>query len=806
MAAAVIGIYFVFITKSSAVVEESLKTCSINDKHASDFIDSRPAPTSIWVYNVTNPHQFANGETPDIHELGPFGFSIDQIRINPVFSQKEGTFEYETYYDVSEENSRSCSGCSPSDKVNLAYYAYQSLLGQSKNEGVILLSLTCSPTQIGLMTTPGVPYCTALQRGNTSVNCKCCRPSPLAPPGASFCKDVVLSTSRAGGILSFLSMHDNGLKLNSRSTGFALSSGVYTSLVREVTVNEVLWGHASVLVGSLNTASGINAGSSATAAQKLLITANSNTTSDLLLACSFNTSTCPTVTSLAAGNPATWKAAVCKGAAPDVEVLVSRGISRARAEKLRYLEGVSCRPVTPSLIIAAAITKDPSPRKSFVCVDGSHQLPCCLKSFNAPSFAMKGQGLGCVQWVGGLVQTRKVFSDAEAVAYLSPTKEIIGTSCAPKNERFQIQMFKEVTSGRAWYTPPTYSYPNMTWADTTIMKPALLSPSLDHFTVTNVSGDVFGIHQGKGFKAQFLSSELTESTEPLKKTLGIWVSFRRAAVAYTYLKNIVLKGITTNHYEFDLHLTNNHTEREQQQRHGILPYQNMFSTYYSNGGRPFIMSAPNFYGSEPEVLSQRHNLPYKTNLTTGVNIYRTRAGYDSTSERIEPELITPDTWSQFGDDYIGKLSIEPATGLTVDGAVVNQMSTHTWNCNPQIEPTCSFFFYNKTASHGGKLCYHSGLSYFPCSVNNVFTPSVIGGKLLPLFWLKAEPVVSPTVFTALHTLQRKEFIASILVIVLPALAFLGIIFLVVSIVFVRRKAQQVSATVIEMKPIEQQGV
>lgn len=363
-------------------------------------------------------------------------------------------------------------------------------------------------------------------------------------------------------------------------------------------------------------------------------------------------------------------------------------------------------------------------------------------------------------------------------------------------------MYKGQESARTWYTPATYHYPNVTWADNTIMKAGLSSPSSVGYSIGNVSGEIFGMHEGKGFKPQFLSREMTASNSPLKDMIPIWVGFRRGTLPFQYVKNVQVSSITANYYETKFELTDDPTKLEEEQRSGMLPYQNLVSAYYTSGGRPIIMSAPNYYGSEERVLSQSDNHPRRSNSTVGVSLYRTRDGYDTNSQLLsEPVLITPDTWNAYSSSYAGSISIEPATGITLDGAVVNQMSTFTWNCDPTIDSSCGLFYFNKTASHGGKLCYKNGPSYYPCSATNVFTPYVMGGKILPIYWLRATPQIPSTVFNSLHAVQRKEYVASILVLVIPILSFIAIIVLFISMISVRKQNKQVATTIVELKPL-----
>lgn len=367
-------------------------------------------------------------------------------------------------------------------------------------------------------------------------------------------------------------------------------------------------------------------------------------------------------------------------------------------------------------------------------------------------------------------------------------------------------MYKGQSSSRSWYTPSTYHYPNMTWSDNPPMRTALLSTSSIGYTISNVTGETFGIHEPKGFQPQFLSNELVNSADPIKDSIPIWVGFRRGTLPFKYKKNVQVNKITANYYQTEYDLITDRTELENLQRSGMVPYQNLMDTFYLSNGRPIIMSSPNFYGSESIVLSQTNNIQRRSNLTVGVNLYRTRDGYDKDSTLLSsPDLITTDTWNTYSESYSGTIAIEPATGVTLEGSVVNQMSTHSWNCDPTIDPTCALYFYNRTFSRG-RLCYRNGLSFFPCSANNVFTPFVMGGKVFPIFWLRASPQISSTVFNALHLIQRRGFIASILLLVIPILSLVAIIVLFISMLSVRKRDRQVSTTIVELKPLSNHNI
>ena len=119
-------------------------------------------------------------------------------------------------------------------------------------------------------------------------------------------------------------------------------------------------------------------------------------------------------------------------------------------------------------------------------------------------------------------------------------------------------------------------------------------------------------------------------------------------------------------------------------------------------------------------------------------MYRTLSSYPNGKPLPVPELITTDTWEQFGKAYYeGYQSIEPATGATIAGQLANMASFFSWNCDPTLPNSmCNLI----TLEDDGSMCYADADGYmYPCNAGNVFIPKVQGGKVLPVWWIYASP-------------------------------------------------------------------
>lgn len=373
------------------------------------------------MYNISNPREYIIGKTANVYELGPYSMSLLPVRNNVVLTKSKGTVNFNLYNDITYIDDKSCPECDILSPLYVPNVPYLALFSNAQNEASLMLSLTCSAKQIKNISSPGTSptYCLPAQY-NTAANCICCSANPSSP---YTCNNIISPTSRVGGLISWLAQYDNGFKVNSNintgSTGFRLATGVYTPLIRKLVVSEVIYGTVSSLVGFLNAATAVRSSDFKT------LYALSNTTNDLKDACS---ALCPTITQLKqsfAAHPTSPRSVniSCNGLVPSWEILNQTLKNEKRSLELRYLEGVDCKPFSVTLAINALLLLDATATKK--CADGSTPSdtnPCCLKSYSSTSLGT-GAGLGCHFWVNGLVQSRRVYSNDEAVEYLKPSPE-----------------------------------------------------------------------------------------------------------------------------------------------------------------------------------------------------------------------------------------------------------------------------------------------------------------------------------------------------------------------------------------------
>lgn len=319
-----------------------------------------------------------------------------------------------------------------------------------------------------------------------------------------------------------------------------------------------------------------------------------------------------------------------------------------------------------------------------------------------------------------------------------------------------------------WFTPINYQYPNMSWADPTVVKTGTAKvPGTGTMVPFKVSGYQAGVRHGRGITSKFGVYQLTDG-KPRYDESDVWTPFKLGVTPLRYEKNRRVDGLETNHFIPKTEHATDPAEIEEKQRQGILPYQNMFNLVYSLRGIPVIMSYPNFYESDAKMLTQAENTERRSKSTAGVKLYQTRDGYTKDAALLSsPKEITTETWATSGEDnFRGYLDIEPATGLTLEGKVSNQLSVYTWNCNPTLDPSCQFIRNTSTNS----LCYTNG--WFACSFANVFTPKVMGGKILPMYWLYTTPGAPTKATGGLTAGVDARYSLSILVIFLPVTSFI----------------------------------
>lgn len=431
--------------------------CSKSSGSYSLFKNPPEQSKPFWIHNLTNPTDFfVNGEDAELHEIGPF--SLTYNKKNRDVSFKDDVLEVLGYDIYHFDASGSCPWCQDMyQSVNTVHVAYNTIISKVGNEGAFLLSQACTPTQIGLIAHPNssIEYCTESEL-LTSENCRCCYPAQPQPNAVS-CASLTSSISPAGERLSWLAKYEGGHKISDtvNPDGFPLAPGVYTTMSRKTTPSELAFGTPSTFAGFFSY------GISSTSAKHDM----ENITRDMGAVC--RPLFCPSLSDIGSelssmGKEMGYeylKGIQCEGRVPGTAGLMSQlSMSEERALELRYLEGVSCRSYTPTLITAALIYNN---SWAHACSNSEDTAPCCLSALQG-SDGFRGTGWGCLAYFNGMVIPRRVYNERDAEAFATK-HDSRGTNCATKSERQIVYKENGKTEFTRWITPESYSYPDMPW-------------------------------------------------------------------------------------------------------------------------------------------------------------------------------------------------------------------------------------------------------------------------------------------------------------------------------------------------------
>ena len=371
--------------------------CSENDENIDSVYSTTTQESISWAYNLTNPLAYLEGGEAHFEELGGYSYDLAVTRTHPVFSEGGTKVQYTLYVSGEFNAAQSASGLAADDEIYSVNVAYQTILGRAKSEAVVMLSSSCLPTQLVLMSNPSAPVCRTEQINDPLFpQCRCCSPSPLE--NSTTCSDLASPTSTAGGLISYLAMLDGGIKLDSVPSAFPLSSGAHSPLVVKKTVNALLLGTPSAIMGMFQYTGGEDIDRSRIA----------NTTADFVEACTA-LAYCPSLPELMmqiaqAANMNVVMGIIknvdCTGVIPNTAGLMAVNISEARALEMRYLEGANCRPYTATLAVAGLLSATAGMGSTHTCANAGESLPCCPSAFSIPGMS-SGMGLGCLMWVPG---------------------------------------------------------------------------------------------------------------------------------------------------------------------------------------------------------------------------------------------------------------------------------------------------------------------------------------------------------------------------------------------------------------------
>lgn len=179
-----------------------------------------------------------------------------------------------------------------------------------------------------------------------------------------------------------------------------------------------------------------------------------------------------------------------------------------------------------------------------------------------------------------------------------------------------------------------------------------------------------------------------------------------------------------------------------------------FSAYFSNR----YVHQPLFLHGDKELLSQQNSSYVEGGSGNGLKIYVPKnhssdpGAFTVGGTNSKYELIDETTLATKEAQLQSHLDLEPATGLGIRSKLRFGVSYSIWECDPESNNNCTL----SRQSDGSAKCYHdvgdeifnnydstmkqlldaSGSNDFtyPCSAANVFTPKVVGGKIIPMHW------------------------------------------------------------------------
>lgn len=773
----IITAYFVFITLADNSLREVTEICDNNADGIKVMEDVPVQLVEFWAYNLTNPNEYLNGGNAEVHEIGVYGFNFQ-----PTLNNIEVTtdlMEFDLYNaDINFNGRESCDTCDPSDKVFAQFTAYNAIMGAAKSEAVVMLSMSCTPMQIGLIssTNPAIPYCEPDEM-RTGTACRCCAGTPTV--NATTCSDLASTSSKNGGLMSWIAKYDGGMQLSdTANANFPLSTGDYSDLVRETNVQELVLGTSTSMVGFFQMNKALLDGATADVLEL------AKTTNDLKDACT-PLNYCPTMNQLLqqiSTAPVSQQKTMgilrsidCSGLIPSATVLEDEyGLEHSRAQELRYLEGTNCRPYGLTLAISTLVRAQQAAGATHTCADSSHQLPCCMSAFSAPALGGAGQSIGCLGWAPGMVQSRNLYSVEEATQYIpiAPHAQSF-TACAEESIRFRQEMWHGRTEWNNWFTPDDYTYPNMKWADYSMVSGAASGAVSGQYTVYDIDGTQMALRKGRGITTGMFEYDLTDG-KPLNDEEQVWAPFRLDSLDFKHDESFRYQELQVALMKPAIQTAFTDSEIESRQKNGEMPYPNQKNVAYSRGV-PVVVGYPNFYKVNEDILSQSSNAARLAPDGAEIQLYRTRAGYDPDSEALaDPARITTASLNAFADDYGGDIVIEPASGIALDASVVTMISNFAWQCDPRLDTTCRLVASAYNASD--PQCYIGSGMQMPCSVANVFTPKVHGGKLMPSGWIRSLAVPSADLVDVLLGVSDTRYALSFAVVILPVIFAIGFVY------------------------------
>lgn len=699
------------------------------------------------------------------------------------------------------------SHLSMSDSVVNYSPDYLSLLGTFNDEVNLILSLECTADQIANIDVAGKSQCSDSQLGDSSAStCACCMMDSdykLAtsrntgvPPAYKNCNSFFDDESNTMSTLSLLASQDGGIAVKSAGekkydgSGDLASGNFYTALIQEHSVNDLLFGYPSAFLGKVafqaqmdQAKKSLSSGLSSVELSKRMLTGQMDSdlsfklgdvaqyTSDVGSVCF--------ATCLAEGGD-------CSGHAPERHEL-------SDVDKIK-LGGIDCMPYTSTYetvgkcaAINTVLSQDPSAvgYEACVCANGSDEWSsqgCCLAGGSNNGESLRGEG--CLYEVAGIADPNYAGMDmsiANAIDLGSALQAWIDKEAANASSEFMCpanevgldehDMFGAYESYDGSTSHVTYYHTG----NDRIRQVDVTDSSSTVFS-TPVSGGSGKFFKPKGVTTKVGTSQISDGF-PIDIAHPVYVpsakksiDFHFEGVRENFVRNkvcgtdtcIVSARLTPAATTF--HATNE-TDGAGLPFDGLQPVGHVSGP--SINGRPEYLHQPLFVGGDEVLYTQQDNSYVERADGNGIKIYRSLTKSDPGAFNPDAtdsnyQLVDKAIVDSQSNALLSHVDIEVASGLGARQRMRFGTSYSIWECDPSTNDKCKLgmnsqtqyscysdtgsAFFNDLAAADRNDLSTLGLNNFtyPCSAANLLTPSVVGGKILPNFWVEESTIHAST--------------------------------------------------------------
>eukprot|EP00574_Skeletonema_japonicum_P004359 CAMPEP_0201714314 /NCGR_PEP_ID=MMETSP0593-20130828/849_1 /ASSEMBLY_ACC=CAM_ASM_000672 /TAXON_ID=267983 /ORGANISM="Skeletonema japonicum, Strain CCMP2506" /LENGTH=947 /DNA_ID=CAMNT_0048203583 /DNA_START=104 /DNA_END=2947 /DNA_ORIENTATION=+ len=745
--------------------------------------DANPDPKGNLEYSTANAYLVLDKDTKATTNLQ----RNDDRSIN--FSDSKAT--------LPETKRALASHLSMSDNVVNYSPDYLSLLGTFNDEVNLILSLECTADQIMNIGVAGKAQCSG---SGDSSDCACCMldsdyklatsRNTGVEPAYTKCNSFFDDEGTTMTMLSRLASHDGGIAVKSAGekkydgSGDLISGDFYTALIQEHTVNDLLFGYPSAFLGRVAFHAQMDQ------AKKSL----SSPLSSVELSKRMLTGQMDSDLSFKLGDIAQYTSDVgsvcfatcldgngdCSGHAPERHEL-------SDVDKIK-LGGIDCTPYTSTYettakcaVINTVLSQDPNAvgYDACVCANGSDEWSsqgCCLAGGSNIGESLRGEG--CLFEVAGIEDPNYAGMDttiANAIDLGSALEAWIEKEASNVSSEFMCpaagtgldehDIFGAYESHDGSTSHVTYYHTG----NDRIRQADVTDDASTAFS-TPVSGGSGKFFKPKGLTSKVGTSQISDGfpidiAHPVfvpsgKKSIdfnfeGVRDNFVRNKVCGTDSCIVSARLIPAN---TTFHATNE-TDGAGLPFDGLQPVGHVSGP--SINGRPEYLHQPLYVGGDEILYTQQDNSYVGRADGNGIKIYRSLT--ESDPGAFNPDTNATDSNYQLVDKAVvdsqskallSHVDIEVASGLGARQRMRFGTSYSIWECDPATNEKCKLALnaqaqyscysgtgstvFNDLAAADKSDLETLGLNNFtyPCSAANLLTPSVVGGKILPSFWVE----------------------------------------------------------------------